>query len=181
MGKVQTALFGGSFNPPHIGHVLACYYVLHMGLASRIIMLPVHIHPLGKRLIGTEHRENMCRLLFSSDYPIGVRGWERNNPTGKTIDLLKQCFLQDKTYGWMIGSDCLREKDKWKDFNKVEKIVSFIPINRFNVDNEEISSTSVRRGIARGEDVSWQVPKNILDYIYYHKIDKLFTENGEIK
>jgi len=181
---MRIALFGGSFNPPHIGHVLACHYVLHRGLAEKIFILPVHNHPLGKRLLGTGHRENMCRRLFPfNEYRIHVYDWERKNPSGRTLNLLRE-FLpywpSSVKFKWIIGSDCMKERHKWEGFDEIEKMVELIPIDRFKMGNKDISSTSIRRGFARGEDVSWQMPKVVLEYIYNHNIKNLFTKDGRI-
>src|SRR5687767_3051770 len=64
VSSVTVALFGGSFNPPHIGHVLAVTYVLSVGRVDRVVVVPVFDHALGKRLEPFEHRLEMARRAF---------------------------------------------------------------------------------------------------------------------
>ena len=64
MARLRVALFGGSFNPPHVGHVLAVTYALSVGLVERVLVVPVFEHALGKRLAPFEHRVEMSRRAF---------------------------------------------------------------------------------------------------------------------
>ena len=62
--RTRVALFGGSFNPPHMGHVLAVAYVLGVGLVDRVLVVPVFEHALGKQLVPFQHRLEMARRAF---------------------------------------------------------------------------------------------------------------------
>ena len=180
---MKFALFGGSFNPPHFGHLMACHYVLGLGY-DRVVMLPVYNHPLNKKLLPFDQRFEMCCLLANDYDKIVVSVRERDNPTGKTIDLLKQ-YEESKipNHGWVIGSDCMAVKNEWEGFDEVEKIIELIPVNRFGAVIKgrlvEFSSTYVRKTLASGEEPEI-LPVSILDYIYKNKIDKQFTKEGGI-
>jgi len=184
---MDIALFGGSFNPPHVGHAMACHYVLYKTFASSLYILPVYNHPLGKKMLPFEHRMNMCRLLFNhhTKFPnVRVVDWEKNNPSGKTINLVKK-IVNSWTSGvkikWIIGSDCMVEKDNWEGFDEVERLVELIPVGRFNMMGEDIlSSTDIRRSLFLGKD-HWGLPKDVLSYIQVHKLNEFFTEDGGIK
>ena len=59
---MRTAFFGGSFNPPHVGHFLAAAWVLCSGEVDEVWMVPCYKHAFGKALLPYEHRLAMCRL-----------------------------------------------------------------------------------------------------------------------
>ena len=131
---MEIALFGGSFNPPYIGHFLICKYILRVGLADSIYILPVFKHPLGKKLLEFKHRKRMCEILFHNVRDIRVKNWELYNESGRTINLLRWIFSQwsNTKFKLIIGSDCIGEKDKWKDFSKIEKNGRYYCCGPFN-------------------------------------------------
>ena len=62
MARSSVGLFGGSFNPPHLGHVLSIAYVLSAELVERVVAVPVFEHALGKNLAPFPERVAMARL-----------------------------------------------------------------------------------------------------------------------
>ena len=60
----EIALFGGSFDPPHVGHLLAAAYVLAVEPVDELWFVPVLAHPFGKQFQGTyDHRVELCEKL----------------------------------------------------------------------------------------------------------------------
>src|SRR5450432_1633002 len=57
---VNVFIFGGSFNPPHIAHVLAVTYVLSTAEPDLVLVVPCYRHPFAKDLCPFEHRLAMC-------------------------------------------------------------------------------------------------------------------------
>jgi nicotinate-nucleotide adenylyltransferase len=66
----RIALFGGSFNPPHVAHQLVALYVLETQPIDELWIVPVYTHALGKQLADYEHRVAMCELAAA---PLGSR------------------------------------------------------------------------------------------------------------
>ena len=58
------AIFGGSFNPPHVAHVLAAAYVLSTAEIDRLLVVPTFRHPFAKALASYEDRVAMCSLAM---------------------------------------------------------------------------------------------------------------------
>jgi len=58
-------VFGGSFDPPHVAHVLAASYALAVGNFERLLAVPVYRHAFDKKLASFEHRVAMCELAFA--------------------------------------------------------------------------------------------------------------------
>ena len=62
---MEIALFGGSFDPPHVGHLLAVAYVLATEPIGELWLVPVNEHPFGKRLAAPfEHRATLCEAMI---------------------------------------------------------------------------------------------------------------------
>ena len=59
---MHIALFGGSFNPPHVGHMMAAYYVIATRPVDKLWLMPAYRHPFGKRLAPFDDRVKMCEL-----------------------------------------------------------------------------------------------------------------------
>jgi nicotinate-nucleotide adenylyltransferase len=60
----NVGILGGSFSPPHMGHVLAAHYALMRWSLSKVLVIPSFAHPFSKPLPPFEHRLAMCRLAF---------------------------------------------------------------------------------------------------------------------
>jgi len=174
---VRIALLGGSFNPPHVGHLMNAYYVLATCEVDRVWLMPVHQHPFAKELAPFEDRVRMCELAaarFSGG--IEVTRVEAEAPAGsKTIDVLELLIARhpEHHFSLVIGTDILPERSKWKQFDRIEKLVEVIVIQRTGYPSPlgrgpalpEVSSTEVRRRLERGEDVSELVPREVVGYV----------------
>src|SRR5690349_21013260 len=67
---MRVGLYGGSFDPPHLGHQMAMLYALATARIEQLLMVPCFRHPFEKRLSDYEHRLAMCRLAAE---PFGPR------------------------------------------------------------------------------------------------------------
>src|SRR3989304_1115288 len=62
----EVALLGGSFNPPHVAHMMAAYWTLATQEVSEVWLLPAYRHPFGKALAPFEDRVKMCELAATA-------------------------------------------------------------------------------------------------------------------
>jgi nicotinate-nucleotide adenylyltransferase len=190
---MKVALFGGSFNPPHIAHQLICLYLIEYKDFDRIILIPCHSHPFNKDLADFDHRLEMCKLLVES---LGNKATistverflaQQTNNKNYTIDTIKDFVnrFPDYEFTLVIGSDIVNDLDKWKDFHEIRKLVDIMvhsrsghvaPNNniwRFDItefDGPEISSTEIRRRINAGESIDNVVPTSIRKYIKKNRL-----------
>jgi nicotinate-nucleotide adenylyltransferase len=132
---MKIAVLGGSFNPPHICHVFICYYVLATTDVEQVWWVPCYRHAFGKELASFHHRFTMCCLAVESmrEEFVKVSPIEKERQgTSWTIDTVR--YLKDRypdhAFTWIIGSDVLDELDKWKDFDQLQQLISFIVIPR---------------------------------------------------
>ena len=181
---VRVALYGGSFNPPHVCHVMTCAYVLASAPVDAIWLLPVGHHPFAKNaeLLPFAHRHRMCELaveLFGSR--VAVSDVESRLPgPNRTVDTVDHLRRENPGVGFslVMGTDLFRERHLWKDFDRLERTVPFIVLEREGYPPPpgvaaspilpDVSSSEIRQRLANGTDVSTLVPAGVADYIRAH-------------
>ncbi len=176
----EIALLGGSFNPPHVAHLMASYWALATQGVAEVWLLPSYRHPFGKQLEPFEDRVEMCRLAAVALRGVHVCTAEaelRDDPlVGKTVRTLEH--LREKhprrLFALIVGADVLAETQKWYRFDRVKELARLIVVGRQGYPDEHgraapalpaISSTDIRERLGRGEDVSALVPAKVLRYI----------------
>jgi nicotinate-nucleotide adenylyltransferase len=172
--KRTLAIFGGSFNPPHVAHQMACLYVLETQPVDHLVCVPAFRHPFDKALAPFADRVAMCRLLVA---PLGGRAsvstLEEELDDGRTFVLLEALHARepDATLRLVIGADILRERDKWWRWADIERLAAPIVLGRRGFPGPEgvelpaISSTDIRDRLARGAGVEGLVPRSIIHYL----------------
>ena len=176
----KIALYGGSFNPPHVSHVMTVAYVLSTSEVDELWWMPCFSHAFAKALAPFEHRCEMCRLAslpFSErvavtevESELGTKSW-----TIDTIEHLIRTRPSDR-FTLVVGADILLETHLWKRFDDLERLVDFIVLGRegvsvpdhpgFDVVLPKVSSTEVRRRLRAGDIAGCRslVPEPVLDY-----------------
>ncbi len=173
----SIAILGGSFNPPHVAHLMAAYWTLATQDVSRVWLLPSYRHPFGKALAPWEDRVRMCELAARA-----VRGVEvctaeadlRDDPkVGKTALTLEHLHEKHPSHAFslVVGADIVGETGKWWRWERVKELARVIVVGREGYPHVDgapslpaISSTEIRARLARGEDVSALVPREVLEY-----------------
>ena len=169
----EIALFGGSFDPPHIGHLLAASYVLATEPIDELWLVPVERHPFAKPLVGSyDHRVELCERLAAQLPRTRVSRAEQESGQGRTVDLLEWLHGKHPQTRWalVLGTDLDAEKPQWKRFDRVEQLARIITVRRGGygeggVAIPEISSTQVRALLKSGGDASQLVPRTVLEAI----------------
>lgn len=196
---MSTAIFGGSFNPVHLGHVKLACAVKKAVNAERLIVVPTYISPFKQNahnVASGQHRLEMCRLAFGdvggaeiSDYEISSGGVSY---TVNTLRHFRQLMPDEKLY-FIVGSDSLEGLPSWRNFPEImsmctvaaaarseedaerisvlaEKIKPYGDVVTVNIDPFEISSTEIRKKILNNEDISCYIPANVVKYIVCNKL-----------
>jgi len=184
----KYGIFGGTFNPPHIGHSILADYVREELLLDKIIFIPSGNPPL-KDSISTEHRLNMSKLAFGNDENFEISEIESENIEKKTytVDTLQKLNEkykdEDVQLYLIIGMDKLNELPKWKEPEKLFELAKVIVINRpdnsvsnakpefreraevINTPELEISSSEIRKRIYENKSVKYLLNEKVLEYI----------------
>ncbi len=177
------ALFGGSFDPPHVGHVLAVRYLLSVGAADALIIIPVFEHAFDKHLSPFEQRVRLVELAFEDEPRARVSTIEsrlpRPNYTLNTVMALKREYPEDDLR-LVVGADVLQDVDKWHRFDQLVSLCPLLVLGRRGVEHPEappaylpdVSSSEIRALLAsrsRGDDpdersdqVRWMLPRAVL-------------------
>jgi nicotinate-nucleotide adenylyltransferase len=176
----EIALLGGSFNPPHVAHVMAAWWTVATQGVAEVWLLPSFRHPFGKVLAPFEDRVRMCRLAVSGLRGVRVSTAESEldgDPlVGKTVKTLEHLRAKHPSlrFALVLGADILAETPKWYRFERIRELARIIVVGRQGYGGEgavtgfalpEISSSAIRERLRRGEDVSALVPRRVLRYI----------------
>jgi nicotinate-nucleotide adenylyltransferase len=172
---VRIALYGGSFNPPHVAHQLVALYVLETEPVDEVWFMPAFQHAFDKPLEPFAERFRMCELAAAGlgararvcDIESRLGGPSR---TLKTVEKLKGEHPGTE-FSLVIGADLLSEVDNWYGADSLRRLVPFIVVGRAGVRGSgpvampSISSTEIRAALGSGQDARAWVPKSVLDYI----------------
>lgn len=178
MIKRETVIYGGTFDPPHVGHVLSVAWLLS-ALDADVWIEPVNRHILGKAPRPFAQRKAWCELAFGIFGPrVTVRDDERRpQGSGATIELvrhLQKCH-PNREFRVALGSDILAERHRWLDFPGLVALAPLIVLPRpgFPVPADvvalvaplelpDVSSTDLRADQAAGRSLAGRVPAAIL-------------------
>ena len=173
-GPREVALLGGSFNPPHVAHVMAAYWTLATQGVAEVWLLPTYRHAFGKALAPFEDRVRMCELAAAPIRGLHVCAAEAElagDPlVGKTVRTLEHLHEKHPSlrFALVVGADVVGETAKWFRWDRVTELARVIVVGRGGVPGAAgpslpaVSSTEIRDRIRRGEDVSRWVPRRVL-------------------
>ncbi|MDX2020934.1 MAG: nicotinate (nicotinamide) nucleotide adenylyltransferase [Deltaproteobacteria bacterium] len=177
---MHVALFGGSFNPPHVGHQLAALYVLETAPVDALWLLPCYQHAFDKALEPFAHRVAMCEAMGKALGPrVRVETIEAQlGGTSRTLLTVKalRAAYPDHRFSLMIGSDLKTERQHWYGADELLSLIDFIVVGRAGADPAAgvampaVSSTEIRQRLLAGQPVDAFVPRQVLAVIEREKL-----------
>lgn len=177
---MNVALYGGSFNPPHVGHVLAAAYLTSVAGFERVLVVPVFEHAFDKQLAPFEQRVSLCRLAFSRLVDVEVSTIERELPAPNyTISTVKALLAHhpDWRIRVVVGADVLPEIERWHEADELQRLAPLYVLGRRGVSDSaappallpDVSSSEIRARCARETDddpaLARLVPAPVLEVI----------------
>ena len=178
MKRVEWAVFGGSFDPPHAAHVMAAAYVLAAHGVARVLVTPTAAHAFGKRLSSFEDRLRMCELAFAPLRDVELCPIERSLPQPNyTLTTLQALAAQhpDVQLRLVLGTDLKAETHAWHDFDSIRALAPPLWVSRQGHEADsgdpalpDISSTEIRRRLLAGESTTGLLSPAVADYIRDH-------------
>lgn len=190
----KIAIMGGTFDPIHNGHLIAAQAVYDTGLFESVWIMPSGNPPhKSEQLTDRAHRMRMCELavndhegFLASDYELKRDGFIYSVDTFANL----QEDYPDKKFYLVIGTDNMRNINKWYQHERLFSIGAFLIVDRggyqeIDVDelvntyyNQygtdfirvampqiEISSTDIRERVKDGKSISYRVPETVIRYI----------------
>ncbi|WP_228586540.1 nicotinate-nucleotide adenylyltransferase [Alkalibacterium sp.] len=187
--KVETysadkiGLFGGSFNPPHIGHLIIAEQVRDQLGLEKIHFLPSYSppHSNGKTTIDYKYRIDMLKQTLQDDKAFELNLTEINR-RGKsyTYDTIKELKEDnpDTEYYFIIGADMVEDLPNWYKIDELVTMVHFVAVNRpgytlntpypviiLDVPNIDISSSLIRHKVNEATSIKYLVTPDVKTYI----------------
>lgn len=134
---MRIALFGGSFDPPHIAHQMACLYALETHDLDEVWMVPCFRHPFDKRTQPFHHRVQMCRLAAAGVGPRVRVSTIEEELGGQSYTLVTVKALQarhpEHDFALVIGADLIKERERWYGWPELSRLVPFVVLGRGGV------------------------------------------------
>ena len=165
---MRVAVFGGSFNPPHRGHLRVVEALLGEAKADAVWIVPTWRHPFGKPLAAFDDRLDLCRAAFAHlGDRIQVLDIERElggvSYTVRTMEALAAAH-PGVAFVLAVGSDAVAEREHWHEFARLEQLADIVVVPRAGHPAadprglaispiEDVSSTEVRERLKEGRDI----------------------------
>jgi nicotinate-nucleotide adenylyltransferase len=189
----KCAIYGGTFDPIHNGHLHLIDELTRSGDFDKFIVIPSGIPSQKVAIASAADRLAMTKLAVSemlgSNHLYEVDDCEitRSGPSF-AIDTATEILNRYPEYEiyWIIGSDIVPTLARWHKFGELAKIVKFLIIKRpgfklneypqelkfeiRKIEAKDISASEIRNEIQNGKDVSKLVPKSVLKYIFQNRL-----------
>lgn len=190
---MRLGILGGTFNPPHIGH-LVCAQEAHRELElDRVLFIPTGVPPHKEVDVepGTAHRLAMVQRAVERDDRFAVCDIEtRREGPSYTVDTLRMLSTQapDNEFVLIVGGDIAAGLPRWREPERVLELATVAVAERrgtargsvvealgqvkggerarfFHMPGIAISSTMVRDRVRAGQPIRYFVPDGVMDYI----------------
>ena len=183
---MKIAIFSGSFNPVHNGHMAIAREVLAQGAAEELWFLISPQNPLKNEgdLIAENERLKMVELAIENEVGMKASDFEFHLPRPtyaiRTLERLKVTYPQH-AFSLLIGGDNLAIIHKWIEYQQIIDDFGLIVYPRPGFENNvntqfsnitfisapliDISATEIRRRLANGESISRMVPERVAKFL----------------
>lgn len=192
---IRVGIYGGTFAPIHNGHVNAAKLFMEQMRLDYLFVIPAAIPPHKQIDASDDpvHRLNMCALAFGEMDGVVVSDMEiKRGGKSYTVDTLRELSAKGRRLLLLCGTDMVltfdtwyqykeildlcypvyirREKDKILDDRIVKKLTQYYEesgkmFRKIVGEPLELSSTTIREKVKRGEDISALVPQKVAEYI----------------
>ena len=189
---IRLGLLGGTFDPPHYGHLLAAQEVAWRLHIDRVLFLPARQNPL-KRGEPSSSAADRCEMvaLAVADNPI----FELSRldldrpPPSYTADLLRALQSPEHELFFLVGADILPELPKWREPQQIVQLARLVVVNRpgapspdmerveavlpgvrervdrVQIPGVDVSSREIRKRVAAGRPIRYLTPPAVERYI----------------
>lgn len=175
--SVRLSIFGGTFDPPHIGHLIAAQEVYDQLGLDRLLLVPAAVppHKQDEEVSPGDVRLAMLRAAAGDDprFEVSELELERDGPS-YTVDTLRSLreTYPDAELFLAIGADQLATFGSWKEPEAIAELATLVtfgrsgsspdteawPVRRVAVPEIDVSSTLIRQRVAAGESIRYLVP-----------------------
>jgi nicotinate-nucleotide adenylyltransferase len=186
---VRHAIFGGSFDPPHIGHLLVAQDACDHLALDRLILVPAATQPLkaGRASASAEHRLAMVRELAADDRRLEVSPMEVERGglsfTVDTLSAVAKAHPSAELY-LLVGADVLETFQQWREPERIRSLARLAVFQRGEAPADadrswrdrvgvvwlpnrriDVSSTEIRERVRKGKSIRGFVTDAVAAYI----------------
>jgi len=185
---VRLGVYGGTFDPPHLGHLVAASDACAALALDRLLWVPSAVHPFKAGRVRTppELRLEMVRAAIAGDPRFAADDLElRRGGPSYTVDTLRELRARhpQAELFFLTGADNLAELPAWREPDEVVRLARLVVVTReggrlppdadfpareVRVTRVDVSSTEVRRRAAAGETIRYLVPDAVRALIERH-------------
>jgi nicotinate-nucleotide adenylyltransferase len=196
---VRIGILGGTFNPPHLAHLICAQEAYLQLELDRVVWMPARIppHKAVEDEPGAEHRLDLCRLAVQGDeqrFEVSDLEVTRSGPS-YTVDTLEELHSRtpDSELFLIVGGDIAAGLPKWREPERVLSFATLAVAQRrgtsqtaveealhgirggerarfFDMPTIGLSSTEIRRRVRSGTPIRYLVPKAVASYIDHHRL-----------
>ncbi|GJM41212.1 MAG: putative nicotinate-nucleotide adenylyltransferase [Ardenticatenaceae bacterium] len=199
-GQAKIGLFGGTFDPPHWGHLWLAELARVQFNLAQVLFLPVGdpVHKQGNAITAVSHRLKMVSLAIQDNPYFVLDKTDCNRPAPHTtvtlLPILQQTYLQSE-FWLLMGGDSLRDLPTWAEPNELiqqcrlgvllrpgvaidlDSLETAVPGIKAAVDllagpTLSISATAIRSWVQTGQNPTYLLPTAVAKYIHQHQLYK---------
>ena len=199
MGKKRVGIFGGTFDPIHMGHLIVAETIMDEFHLDKVVFIPAAVppHKLDKQISPAKHRYMMTMLATCSNPRFQVSDMEmhRQGPSYSrdTLAQLLEEHGSDTEFYFIVGADSVENLHTWNRIDELLTMCHFIGASRpgcmpdmekiaqrfgslaekihcLETPELEISSTEIRHRVGQKRTIRYIVPETVEQYIYKEKL-----------
>ena len=192
---MKTCLFGGTFDPPHFGHLIVAQTIFEAEHFDRIVFIPAHTppHKIDAKISPVDARIKMLKIATKDNPNFIISDNEiKRGGVSYSIDTIlsykEETKTETKNLFYLIGSDSLKQFETWKEPKRIldecRLIVAIRPgfrpsdipnwilarIQFANIPRIEISSTQIRQRWLQNKTIRYMVTQPVWEFINENKI-----------
>jgi nicotinate-nucleotide adenylyltransferase len=195
---VRVGILGGTFNPPHLGHLVCAQEAYLQMSLDRVMLIPARTppHKPVDDEPGAEHRLELCRSAVGGDDRFSVSDLEmRRKGPSYTVDTLEELNRRapDSELFLIVGGDVAAGLPLWREPERVLALATLVVAKRrgtararvddaldrlaggertvfFRMPRIGISSTMIRRRVRLEQPITYMVPDAVAEYIERHRL-----------
>ncbi|ASF39974.1 nicotinate-nicotinamide nucleotide adenylyltransferase [Halobacillus halophilus] len=183
----RIGILGGTFDPPHQGHLIMAEFTRSEMELDEVWFLPSHIPPhKQKAAVSAEDRLAMVEKAVEDNPHFKICNAELTRKgTSYTVDTMKYLMGQFKehTFFFIIGGDMVEHLPKWDRIDELNAMVEFVgikrpgydwhpplPVHQVEIPLIDISSSRIRNRLSSSKSVRYLVPESVNLYIKEHQL-----------
>jgi len=194
----RLGIFGGTFDPIHLGHLLIAEEFREQLQLDRVLFLPAGQppHKSGRPISPVQHRLAMLHLAIGGEPAFGISYVDVQRPgpcyTADSLAILRSQYPGDELF-FLMGEDSLAALPTWRAPNRIaaqaimavalrpgvtihlDRVIAAVPTARDRIQLVrapliQIAASDIRRRVAEGRSIRYHVPREVEDYIYANQL-----------